>query len=156
MCLDVRVRPARLEDRAFVVDLAPRVAEPGRPDRRPPEEVAEGERRLARQVTEARPENAALLVAEGQDGTRHGYIYLTTVIDFFAGTEQGRVVSLVVTPESEGCGVGRALMEAGEAWARRRGYPSMILNVFTGNTRAGGFYECLGYVEETRTLFKAL
>jgi GNAT superfamily N-acetyltransferase len=54
----------------------------------------------------------------------------------------------VVTESAEGRGLGRALLEAAEEWARRQGYAHVTLNVFAANQAARGLYEHLGYRPE--------
>jgi ribosomal protein S18 acetylase RimI-like enzyme len=47
-------------------------------------------------------------------------------------------------------------MEAGEAWARGRGYRLLTLDVFAGNERARSFYRRLGYGEDSLSMAKEL
>lgn len=57
----------------------------------------------------------------------------------------GQLAVLVVDAEARGAGVGRALVDAVEAWAAGRGARTIVLN--TGLQRAGAhaFYERCGY-----------
>jgi GNAT superfamily N-acetyltransferase len=63
---------------------------------------------------------------------------------------------IAVTPDAERRGVARALMDAIEEWARRRGYRHVTLNVFDGNARARALYGSLGYQAETIHFRKSL
>jgi GNAT superfamily N-acetyltransferase len=63
---------------------------------------------------------------------------------------------ILITEDAERRGVGRALLEAAEDWARGRGHPFISLNVFTQNTRARSVYERLGYGPETLRYVKPL
>jgi ribosomal protein S18 acetylase RimI-like enzyme len=63
---------------------------------------------------------------------------------------------IAVTEEAEGRGVGRALMEHAEKWARERGHDRITLSVFEGNRRARGLYERVGYAVEMRRYVKPL
>jgi ribosomal protein S18 acetylase RimI-like enzyme len=63
---------------------------------------------------------------------------------------------LVVREEAEGCGVGRALVEACAHWARQQGYALLVLQTGVTNTRARAFYERLGFLEEDIRLTKPL
>jgi ribosomal protein S18 acetylase RimI-like enzyme len=47
-------------------------------------------------------------------------------------------------------------MADAEAWARRRGYRQVALNVFASNRRAIGMYEHLGYHPELIRYLKEL
>ena len=65
--------------------------------------------------------------------------------DYFTDHPRAYVDNLVVAQESEGKGVGRALLDFVEQWARERGYREVVLDVFAGNQRAITFYERHGY-----------
>lgn len=54
-------------------------------------------------------------------------------------------IGLSVLPEWRGRGVGTALMDAAEAWAREHGAARMILDLAASNTGALRLYERLGY-----------
>jgi ribosomal protein S18 acetylase RimI-like enzyme len=51
-----------------------------------------------------------------------------------------------VTPQTRRQGVGRALLDAAIAWARRVGARAVTLDVTTGNTDAVRLYEAAGFV----------
>jgi ribosomal protein S18 acetylase RimI-like enzyme len=52
-----------------------------------------------------------------------------------------------VAPEARGAGVGTALIDAVEAWAREAGYGSIGLGVTTGNEPAIRLYSARGYTD---------
>ena len=153
--MTVAVRPARPEDRAFVLATAERLVAFGPPPWRTPAEVVEGEARTLRAFFDAPDPGAALLVAE-EGGRPLGFSYVETVRDYFLGEEHGHIGILAVAGEAEGRGAGGALLEASEAWARRRGYGRLTLNVFERNARARGVYEHRGYRPETMRYVKLL
>ena len=66
------------------------------------------------------------------------------------------VEELVVTAASRRSGIGRALMDRAEAWARQGGAERMQLSLYAANTAATDFYSDLGFSDLTRTLFKQL
>ena len=53
-------------------------------------------------------------------------------------------------------GVGRALIQEVEAWARESGYRFLTLNVFARNLEARRFYEHNGFIEDTVKYLKPL
>jgi ribosomal protein S18 acetylase RimI-like enzyme len=55
------------------------------------------------------------------------------------------ILSIAVDPNRQGSGVGRALMDAAEAEARRRGFGGMHLTVHPQNDQAIRFYKSLGW-----------
>ena len=61
---------------------------------------------------------------------------------------RGWVYYLAVAPDARRAGLGRALMDAAEAWLRERGAPKLQLMVRTGNEQALAFYRALGFVDQ--------
>ena len=57
------------------------------------------------------------------------------------------VEDVYVAPEHRSLGIGRALFEACQEWARDKGANGVSLQVAAGNTRARKFYEGLGFHE---------
>jgi GNAT superfamily N-acetyltransferase len=57
----------------------------------------------------------------------------------------GSLAELYVVPEARGKGLGRALIEGCEAWARDRGHKLLTVGVLAGNGRAIRSYEGAGY-----------
>ena len=66
------------------------------------------------------------------------------------------VVSLVVTQDRRSAGVGRALLTAAEAIARRNGFDTVKIAVMSGNSRAREFYESGGYSVAEHVLYRRL
>ncbi|MFI1260125.1 MULTISPECIES: GNAT family N-acetyltransferase [Streptomyces] len=60
----------------------------------------------------------------------------------------GELLALYVAPELIGTGVGRALLAAGTADARAKGFPTLYLWVVRGNTLARRFYARAGFVPD--------
>jgi hypothetical protein len=58
---------------------------------------------------------------------------------------RGAVYYVSVDPTRQGEGLGRAIMAAAEDWLRERGVWKLNLLVRTGNDKAAGFYEEIGY-----------
>jgi GNAT superfamily N-acetyltransferase len=143
----VRIRPADRKDRGFIVSLAPRMAKFGPPPWRDPAQMAPTDQRVLDDVLTTRPPKTAIFIAEDSDGTALGFIHLNTNSAYYTLEEHGQISDIVVTATKEGGGVGRALMEAGEEWARQQGYRLLTLNVFVENLPARRLYERLGYRE---------
>jgi GNAT superfamily N-acetyltransferase/acyl-coenzyme A thioesterase PaaI-like protein len=153
--LEVRVRPARAEDREFVLSAAARLADFGPPPWRTVPEVIEGERRCLRGFFDAPDPKSALLVAESGAGPL-GFVYLETQSDYFTRREHGHIGILAVSREGEGRGVGGALLEASDDWARSRGFEKITLAVFEGNRHARSVYARRGFVPEVLRYVKLL
>ncbi|HSB35336.1 MAG TPA: GNAT family N-acetyltransferase [Thermoanaerobaculia bacterium] len=152
----VRIRNARHDDRAFVVDAAGRLEEFGVPPGRTPGEIVAGERRTLLRYFAMPSDSEALLVAEGAGGERLGFAFLEAATDYFTGEAHGHVGILAVAREAEGTGAGKELLAAAEAWSRRRGYRRLTLNVFEANRHARDVYEHVGYAAETLRYVKPL
>jgi GNAT superfamily N-acetyltransferase len=153
----ITVRAARPADRGFVVSLVPRLRAFGTPPPlRPPDALDRAEREALERALDAPPEGSALLVAERDGADPVGVLYLETETDYFTQERHGHVGILIVSEAGEGHGVGRALLQAAEAWGAERGYRFLTLNVFGGNARARLLYERAGYAVDTVRYAKLL
>jgi hypothetical protein len=65
---------------------------------------------------------------------------------------RGTVYYVSVDPDAQGAGLGRAVMQAAEAWLRDRGVWKLNLVIRAENEAVRGFYEALGYEVEPRVL----
>ena len=148
--LPLTIRPARHDDEAFLLSLLPRLADFPLPAWRTAEEIARGDLQILLDALHGRIEHASILVAEfSPGGERAGYVFATTDHDYFTRAAHAHVEVIAVTADAERRGVARALMDAIEQWAKRRGYRWVTLNVFDRNARARAFYDSLGYQPET-------
>jgi RimJ/RimL family protein N-acetyltransferase len=139
------VRRATPGDAAALVDLARAVGtEPEgwlitNGEWRSPSE----ERRYLRAVR--RHTHAAVFVAETEDGIV-GRISLAREIH--PASEHVADLGLMVAGSHRRRGVGRALMQAAEEWAREVGVHKLELHVFPHNDAAIALYEEMGYERE--------
>lgn len=152
----VRVRQARLTDRAWIIRQAPRLHEFGPPPFRPVPVMDDAVIRDIARTIDAPSGDRIVLVAEIDTGDPFGFAHVVTASDFFTGEPHGHLSDLVVAREGEGRGVGRALIGAAEAWSRERGHRLFSLNVFEDNARARALYERLGYRTDTIKMMKEL
>jgi ribosomal protein S18 acetylase RimI-like enzyme len=142
-------------DRPFLSRIADRLADFDRPEWRSQAEIADGDRRaLFEAIDDPRP-GTELFIAE-LHGTPAGCLLMWTLEDYFSQRWHAHVSVIAVTKEAEGRGVGRALMDHAEAWARARGHDSVTLSVFEGNRRAQALYQRVGYITEMRRMTKVL
>jgi ribosomal protein S18 acetylase RimI-like enzyme len=151
----VVIRPARRADAAFVTDLVHSLLEYRSPIWDDPEALVRGFQEVLAGAVRSEDPEAEVLIAQASDGTPLGFISLKLREDV-AGFARAHVADLAVTEGARMKGVGRALMQAGEAWARERGMPVLSLDVWSTNERALAFYRRLGYRAESLCLIKAL
>ena len=143
--MTIRVRHAEPGDAAALVELARAVG--GEPEGWL---IADGswrsagdERRYLRAIR--RYADAAVLVAE-LDGAIVGRLSLAR--DPHPASEHVADLGLMVAKDHRRRGVGSALMEAAEQWARSAGVRKLELHVFPHNEPAIALYDRLGYRRE--------
>lgn len=156
MSSGLRIRPASEADREFVISLMPRLVEFGPPRWRDAEQMTDTDTRVITESLLNPTRDASIFIAEDADGRALGLIHLRTTTEHYNREEHGHVEDLIVAPEGEGRGVGRALLEKAEEWARVRGYRWLTLNVFAENVRAREVYKRLGYGEDIVKYVKEL
>jgi GNAT superfamily N-acetyltransferase len=127
------VRPMRLEDAAAVARLSGQLGYPV--DR---EEIQDRLRRLSESP------DAAVFVAGGPGGDVFGWIHVAAPRDLVSA-RYAEVRALVVDEAHRGQGIGKALLQAAEAWARERLFDSIRVRSNTARERTRGFYEREGY-----------
>ena len=66
---------------------------------------------------------------------------------------RGWVYYVAVDPDSRMKGLGRAIMDAAEAWLRAAGVPKLQLLVRRENAKAGAFYQSIGYEEADTVVY---
>ena len=96
-----------------------------------------------------------VFVAEDEQGERLGFATVSHS-KHFTGQTQAYIGELAVKEDVEGYGVGTALVEACQQWAREQGYSILTLSTGAGNERALHFYHHLGFQDEDVTLTKIL
>ncbi len=82
-------------------------------------------------------------------GTRAARVVATAMVG--EDGHRGWVYYLAIAPELQRSGLGRAMMDAAEAWVLERGVWKLQLLVRDDNAPARGFYERLGY-HDTKTV----
>ena len=152
----VHVRSANPDDLEFILSLTPRLTDFDLPAWRNSDAIQASSDDLLRNALLTPPVGSAVLIASSASGERLGFIHLETEHEFFTAEPQGYVANLAVNGESEGKGIGKALMSAAETWTKVQGMQHLTLFVFAGNTGARTFYEKLGFAEDSLKLVKAV
>lgn len=162
----IAIRRATAADREFVLAMADRLVSFEVPAFRTKDELAEGDRRALaawfERLRDHRPAEAhsaaadeALFVAEFDDRPA-GCAYLVTLVDYFNERPHAHLSVLAVTAAAEGKGVGAALLDQSEAWARACGSDRLTLSALVTNSRARAIYERRGFSSEYIRYVKTL
>jgi GNAT superfamily N-acetyltransferase len=150
----IRVRPYLPDDRAFVLSLAPRLTI-GMPPWRDSELCLTAVQGWITGSIDQHGQKTRVFVAEDDRGERLGFATVTQETHF-TGERQAYIGELATSESAEGRGVGKALLQACEQWAREQGYRILALATGAANGRALGFYHHLGYRDEDVKLIKFL
>jgi len=145
--MGLSIRLASSADGEALTALARRLGAIPLPHWRTPDEISAADAREMLATLAAPSPDNEVLVAD-RDGHIVGCLHMLTMTDFF-GRPHAHISVIATTEDAEGTGVGRALLERAEAWARDRGMSLLTLNVFDGNARARRFYESAGFAPET-------
>lgn len=154
--LELLVRAADADDDDFIYGLVPRFVDFELPAWRKRTQVAEGIRRDLDKHLENPPPGSFLFVVETDDGKRVGFLHVQNVIDFFTGGMNCHISDLAVAKGWDGKGIGRALLDYSESFAREHRCERLTLAVFPGNERARKLYAESGFDTEMLRLTKPL
>ena len=143
--MSIKIRQATAEDESFILSLIPRLTAFGPPPWRHVHEMTAYDSHIILRSLHDQPEDTIILIAEDEDGTSLGLIHLFEGSDYYFKRRHGHISDLIVADEAEGRGVGKMLLETGEAWAKEKGYSWLTLSVFAQNQRAIDLYQRAGY-----------
>jgi len=154
--MSIRLRAATAADHAAIRALDPRlVAEAALPGA-----TQEDFLRFQRGFTDAALDDtnpqSRLIVAVDDRGQILGYMHLKPTHDDVFDCETGYLSIIAVAEIAAGKGIGGMLMDAAENWARERGYPSLLLDVFASNKTARSFYEKADFIEDSVRLRRTI
>ncbi len=149
---DVTVRRARSEDAAFVVGLSVRFADAGTAWRSRTEVIAGTERALQAAFDDPQPRDLVLIAENGHE--RLGFAFVSWHDDFFTNERYPHLSEIATVRDGEG--IGSALLEYVEQWARESDARYLSLNVVRENERGRAFYETRGFELEYRHFAKVL
>jgi len=136
------LRRARADDGAEMARLSAQLGYPL--------SVAEMTRRLTVLSTNERHYVAVAAVGERLLGWMH-----VEHRSSLEGGERAELMGLVVDSGARRLGLGRALVDAAEKWARDRGLPSLTVRSNAARELSHPFYEALGYTrEKTQHVYK--
>ncbi|WP_019028645.1 GNAT family N-acetyltransferase [Colwellia piezophila] len=155
MSNNLTIRPANDADREFIFGLSPRLAEVAGLPWHTDAVMKKMQDDYIAEVIDNPGAAKITLIAE-KDNILLGFIHACSHKDSISGEICGTVPLLAVSPNTQGLGVGKALMKAAENWAQEQGYRLLHLEVFANNNKAQGFYQNLGFAAETLHMIKEI
>src|SRR5947207_10078929 len=150
----IHVRLYTSADYEFVLGLAPRLLVGVAPwvD---PERMLNAARQWIMDSIARHGSETMVFVAESTSGERLGFASVSQT-RHFTGVPQAYIGELAVDEAAEGRGAGKALVQACAQWAREQGCGQVVLDTGFANQRGRGFYERLGFREESVKLVQIL
>ena len=104
----------------------------------------------------AEPRRFGQFIATADDGTPLGFIEIALRSDYVNGTRTSPVAFLegiYVAPLARKLGVAKALVRAGEVWARERGCVEFASDAAIDNQISHAMHRALGFAETQRVVF---
>ena len=104
----------------------------------------------------AQPQRFGQFIAVADDSTPLGFIEIALRSDYVNGTRSSPVAFLegiYVTPLARKLGVAKALVQAGELWARERGCVEFASDAAIDNQISHAMHRALGFAETQRVVF---
>jgi ribosomal protein S18 acetylase RimI-like enzyme len=155
--IELLVRAASADDDDFILGLAERFVDFELPKWRRRNVVLEGIRRdLSRHLEDQPPGSFLFVVEDDSSGERVAFMHLLLMVDFFTGHQNCHVSDIAVVKNLDGQGIGKALLDYAERFAREHRCERMQLAVFPGNQRARSTYEAAGFGIEMLRMVKPL
>lgn len=142
----ITLRRATDADKADIFGLAARLGEGVAPWRDQVEARAVGRRWLEDSLGAASRGDGVVFVAA--DAAKVIGVISIRPTQHFTGERDGYIGELAVAEHASGHGIGRALIDAAEAWAAENGLRNLTLHTGAFNSGARAFYAALGFTEE--------
>jgi ribosomal protein S18 acetylase RimI-like enzyme len=150
---NIIIRAAKEEDRDFIFEQSPILAKVAELNWHTDEVVKKMQDDYISAMLSQTSVPHITLIAENNE-VPLGFLHARSHKDGVSGETCGTVPLLSVSPEAQGMGVGKMLIEAAEVWAKGLGYRLLHLEVFANNSNAQNFYQKLGFEAETIQMIK--
>jgi GNAT superfamily N-acetyltransferase len=95
-------------------------------------------------------------VTRSPESTKVACLWMGIAIDQATGIRHPNIFLVYVEPTYRRQGIGRALMEYAQSWAKAQGYTQIGLQVFTTNQPALDLYQQLGYQPRSISMMREL
>jgi len=151
----VVIREAQEQDHPFILGLSPYLAKVAQLEWHADEVIQQMQDDYISEMLAKTSQPNTTLIAE-LDMKALGFIHVRTIKDSISGETCGTVPLLAVSPQSQGLGVGKLLVEHAEKWAKGLGCRLLHLEVFANNKKAESFYQNIGFKPETVHMIKPI
>ena len=151
----IEIRSAVESDRSFIFELSPNLAEVAQLKWHSDDVIQKMQDDYISEMLTKTSQPNATFIAE-INNMPLGFIHVRTHKDSISGETCGTIPLLAVSPKSQGLGIGKALIEFAEVWAKNLGCRLLHLEVFANNKKATGFYQKLGFSPETLHMIKTI
>lgn len=94
--------------------------------------------------------------ARNPEGLAVGCLWMGSSVDQISGDRHGHIFLLYVLPKYRRQGIGSALMNTAENYAKKQGDRQITLQVFESNQTAQDFYQNLNYSSHSILMLKPL
>jgi GNAT superfamily N-acetyltransferase len=149
------IREAKLSDHSFIFKLSPILADVAQLSWHSDDVIQKMQfDYIAEMLAESSHANVTFIAAKSDVSL--GFIHVRPHRDSISGEMCGTIPLLAVSPESQGLGVGKVLIEFAEKWSKDLGCRLLHLEVFANNTKANNFYQTLGFKPETVQMIKTI
>lgn len=111
---------------------------------------------VAARLTRLREPHDVVLVTLEEGGAVRGLLGLHRLTTLHAAAPACYITALVVAAAARGRGIGRALLDAAESWARRAGCSRIVVTSAEHRAAAHAFYERAGYQHTGRRFVRSL
>lgn len=149
------IRKAREQDRSFIFELSPNLAEVAKLEWHTDDVIYKMQDDYIAEMLAKTSQPNVTFIAESNN-VQMGFIHVRMRKDDISGEDCGTIPLLAVSPESQGLGVGKVLIGHAENWVKNLGCRLLHLEVFANNKNAKGFYQNLGFQPETIHMIKPL
>ncbi len=143
--MNYTIRDATPDEIEKIIPLLPRLADFEVPNGRDPRFLWEGDADLLRQWAQGTAPNCLVKVAVSDNDDALGTAITTMREELLNHEPSAHLEVLVVDPQADGQGIGKALLRETELAVRKRGAQSLSLHVFANNKRARHVYEKMGF-----------
>jgi GNAT superfamily N-acetyltransferase len=151
----VIIRIANENDHPFIYELSPYLSEVAQLEWHSDNAIQDMQNEYISEMLAKTSQPNTTFIAE-INNIPLGFVHVRTHKDSISNETCGTIPLLAVSPNSQGLGIGKVLVESAEKWAKNIGCRLLHLEVFANNKKANNFYQNIGFKPETVHMIKPL